>query len=361
VATRAKTVLIAVTLLCLIAAGGIALFIVRDVLTGLGAEPSLAVRIAHQIAMGDLTAQIDIKGAREQSLIGAFSKMVQDLQGITTRLRSTADSTASASLQLCTSAENLAAGSNQQLERSHQTAAASKEMTCTIADIAHHAISIAQTTHETAVIAKEGEVVVGNSVKEVRQIAHMVGETATHITRLGEQSQQIGDIVDVISNIADQTNLLALNAAIEAARAGEHGRGFAVVADEVRKLAEKAASSTHEIGGLIKTIQSNVDDSVSSMEAVATKIITGLSLSEKGEKVLGTIVEAVYNLDAMVQGIASATEEMAAASEQITADADLVNTVAGESAASSDQVSAVALVLAQDAAAMQELVAHFML
>jgi methyl-accepting chemotaxis protein len=361
VAIRAKTVLITVTLLCLIAAGGIALFIVRDVLTGLGAEPSLAVHIAHQIAMGDLTAHTDIKDAREQSLIGAFSKMVQDLQGIMTRLRSTADSTASASLQLCASAERLAAGSNQQLERSHKTAAASKEMTSTIADIAHHTISIAQTTHETAVIAKEGEAVVGNSVKEVRQIAHMVGETATHITRLGDQSEKIGDIVNVISDIADQTNLLALNAAIEAARAGEHGRGFAVVADEVRKLAEKAASSTHEISGLIKTIQSNVEDSVYSMEAVGTKIITGLSLSEKGEKALGTIVEAVNNLDSMVQGIASATEEMASASEQITADADLVNAVAGESAASSKQVSAVALALAQDAAAMQELVAHFRL
>jgi methyl-accepting chemotaxis protein len=359
VARRAKTMLFAITALSFLLAGGIALFIVRGVLTSLGADPSVVVEIAQQISDGDLTMTIDSKGAREGSLIMAFARMVDKLQSVISQIRAAADEMASASLQLSSSAEQLAEGSNEQMEKSQQTAVASEEMTRTITGVANNTASIASASQETARTAKEGAAVVERSVDEVKQIAQMVGDSAGQISSLGNRSIQIGDIVNVINDIADQTNLLALNAAIEAARAGEHGRGFAVVADEVRKLAEKTASSTHEIGGMIRGIRRDVEMAVSSMGTIATKVDAGVALSEKAGISLAAIVSAADKLDLMIQDITAATEEMATTSEQITNDSDVLRNGASESALATGQVSAVAHELAAHAGNMQRVVGGF--
>jgi methyl-accepting chemotaxis protein len=359
VARRAKTMLLAITAFSFLLAGSIALFIVRDVLTNLGAEPSFVTEIARRISAGDLTMTIDTRKSQEGSLMMAFGEMVGRLQNTIRQIRTAADETASASLQLSSSAEQLAAGSNGQLERSQQTAVASEEMTKTIGAIAGNTSSIAGASQETARTAKEGALVVERSVEEVKQIAQLVGNSAGQITTLGNRSIEIANIINVIDDIADQTNLLALNAAIEAARAGEHGRGFAVVADEVRKLAEKTASSTHEIGGMIKAIREDVAIAVSSMGMVATKVDAGVSLSEKAGTSLVAIVNAADSLDLMIQSITTATEEMAKTSEQIARDSDELRIGANESATATEQVSAVAHMLANHAASMQMVVSEF--
>jgi methyl-accepting chemotaxis protein len=359
VASSAKTVVIAVTAICFILAGCIALYIVRDVLARLGAEPSILVEITRKIADGDLTMRIDANGSRQGSLAVAIGVMVEKLQTVLALMRSTADKVASASHELSGSADQLAKGSGNQMEKAQQTAVASEEMTRTITGVARNSASIADASHETATVAKNGETVVNSSVREVKQIACMVAESAGRIKELGERSRHIGDIVGVINDIADQTNLLALNAAIEAARAGEQGRGFAVVADEVKKLAEKTASSTNEIGGMIQAIRDDVTTAVASMDEVALKVEAGVALSEKGGDSLTSIVAAAESLDAMVQSIAAATEQMAATSEQIARDTETVRGVAGEAVSSTQQVLRVAKGLAADATEMQEIVGQF--
>ena len=167
---------------------------------------------------------------------------------------------------------------------------------------------MADTATNAARTAKDGGKIVEEAVKEVREIAETVGESAGHMTSLAELSQRIGEIIGIINDIADQTNLLALNAAIEAARAGEHGRGFAVVADEVRKLAERTTGATSEVSGIIREIQDKVNMAVSSIERVSTKVDRGVDLSQKAGGELTTIVRNVEDLHVMVQQIATAIE-----------------------------------------------------
>ncbi len=155
---------------------------------------------------------------------------------------------------------------------------------------------------------------------------------------LGDRSKQIGEIVSVIKDIADQTNLLALNAAIEAARAGEQGRGFAVVADEVRKLAEKTAHSTSEIGGMINAIQAETEKAVVSMGEGTKKVKVGVELANQAGEGLHKIVDSVNGLQTMVQQIASATEEMSTVSEQISGDIEVIAAVSKETSAGSCQI-----------------------
>ena len=168
--------------------------------------------------------------------------------------------------------------------------------------------------------------------------AGQMSHGASHMTSLSELSKKIGDIIGIINEIADQTNLLALNAAIEAARAGEHGRGFAVVADEVRKLAERTTGATSEVSGIIREIQNNVTSAVTSIERVTAKVDKGVDLSSKAGAELRTIVKSVEDLQQMVQQIATAIEEMSATSDQIGKDIESISNISGETSQSSNEV-----------------------
>jgi methyl-accepting chemotaxis protein len=193
----------------------------------------------------------------------------------------------------------------------------------------------------------------------VREIATTVDDLAKLMMSLGDGSKQIGEIVSVIKDIADQTNLLALNAAIEAARAGEQGRGFAVVADEVRKLAEKTAHSTSEIGNMIKAIQDETDKAVVSMEEGTKKVAVGVDLANQAGDSLHKIVESVQNLQGMVQQIASATDEMSTVSEQISNDIEVIADVSKETSASSTQISQEAVNLSKLSIDLKNEAGHF--
>jgi methyl-accepting chemotaxis protein len=175
-------------------------------------------------------------------------------------------------------------------------------------------------------------------VNKVKEIAHIVDDSATFVKSLGERSKQIGDIVSVIDDIADQTNLLALNAAIEAARAGEQGRGFAVVADEVRKLAERTAKSTSEIGEMIRGIQDEVSKAVHSMENATSNVDVGVELVTQAGSALQAIVKSADELQLMVQQIASAADEMSATSEEINRDIEQIASISKETCTTALQV-----------------------
>ncbi|MEW6418927.1 MAG: methyl-accepting chemotaxis protein [Nitrospirota bacterium] len=316
--------------------------------------------VMDSISKGDLTQNIEIRSKDEIGYLAEKIKdMVEKIKKVVADIKSASDNMASASQQLSASSEEMTRGVTEQSGRASQIATATNEMSQTIVDVAKNASNIASSALETSKVANDGEEIVDKSVHEVKAIADTVNESARLMASLGERSKQIGDIVNVIKDIADQTNLLALNAAIEAARAGEQGRGFAVVADEVRKLAERTAKATSEIGGMIGAIQDEVHKAVLSMEEGTKRVGVGVDFSAQAGEALRKIVGSVNELQSMVQQIASATEEMSTASEQIGGDIETIANASKETSASSNQVAQSSSDLAKLAADLQGVVGLF--
>jgi len=237
-------------------------------------------------------------------------------------------------------------GSEEQAASSSQVATASEEMSQTTLDIARNVNNIADSASETLMVAEQGDSLVGKSTEKVEEIARIVDHAAGFVKSLGERSAQIGAVVDVINDIADQTNLLALNAAIEAARAGEQGRGFAVVADEVRKLAERTARSTSDIGEMIRAVQEEVVKTVQAMDNATSNVNGGVQLVTQAGASLRTIVNSANELQLMVQQIASAADEMSATSGGISQDIDRIAGVSKNASVSAGQVAESSTMLA---------------
>jgi methyl-accepting chemotaxis protein len=273
--------------------------------------------------------------------------------------KSAADNLASASQELSAGSEEMSQGMGEQSGRASQIATASEQMSQTVLDIAKNASVMADSATETTKMAHEGEGIVNGSIKEVRAIADTVNESSRIMSSLGEQSKQIGDIIGVIRDIADQTNLLALNAAIEAARAGEQGRGFAVVADEVRKLAERTSGATTEIEAMIGGIQHEVGLAIRSMNDGTKRVAVGVEFASKAGDALHSIVGSVQDLQAMVHQIASATEEMSSTSDQISSDIEAIASVSKETSSSSEHIARSASDLAELSSTLQRLVGRF--
>ncbi len=314
---KAQIILLAIAAVAILIAIIAATVLRRGIIRPLNA----GVDAAGMIARGDLTLKIDGGGTDEIGLLMRSMKdMADKLRGIIGQIKAVSVSLNDASTHLSGKSEQISETTSSQSSRSTQIATSAEELTQTVIDVARNASSIADSAKSTVEKAQEGDRIVEASVKEIREIATAVSGTSKVLESLHERSKQIGEIVKVINDIADQTNLLALNAAIEAARAGEQGRGFAVVADEVRKLAERTARATSEIGGMITSIQREVDESVGSMKGAITKVDTGVQLSTRAGQQLKEIVSSISDLQGLVQQIASATEEMSAVAEGIGSD-----------------------------------------
>ena len=229
------------------------------------------------MATGDLTVRMAGEYTGDLGLLKeSINTVGRALEDALVKVTEAANATASASAEISSSTEQMAAGSLEQTTRAGEVAAAVDEMTKIILENARNARNVSETAHQARITAEQGGKVVNDTVEGMKRIADVVHQGAETVRELGRSSDQIGEIISVIDEIADQTNLLALNAAIEAARAGEQGRGFAVVADEVRKLAERTTRATKEIAGMIKKIQSDTVGAVGSMERGTNEVERGI-------------------------------------------------------------------------------------
>ena len=313
------------------------------------------------LARGDFTASIILEQRQDEfgEMEEAISEMKQNLESIIKIVVSTTHSLTSSATQLSAIAEQMSRTAETTTERTNTVATASEEMSQTVIDIARNTTNMAENSKQALNTAKEGNSVVDLAVKEVNEIEKSVIKTSEFVETLGEKSSQIGQIVNTINDIADQTNLLALNAAIEAARAGEQGRGFAVVADEVRKLAERTASATSEINNMIQSIQHEVSKTVDYMKDTTKRVKSGVELSGKAGTALKNIVKSSEDLQLMIQQIAAAIEEMSSTSEQISREIVDISNASKESSQSSHETAQAAVELSNIATSLQKNIEFF--
>lgn len=320
--------------------------------------------ISKDIAQGegDLTKRVPVNGTDEIAMMGGYFNMfIEKLQKMISKVAHVTDKVASASVELSATAEEISKGTDTLTSRASQTAAAVEEMNATVSQVAQNSGKAATLAQETVKTAKDGGSVVSDTISGMQQLSDAVSSSATIISELGKSSDQIGEIVRVIEDIADQTNLLALNAAIEAARAGEQGRGFAVVADEVRKLAERTTKATKEIGDMIRQIQHDTRGAVESMQQGTTKVTSGVDLVNKTGEALARIVEMVSESADMIRQIAVASEEQSVATQQIANDIENVAKVTKESASGANESAKASNDLSQLATELQGIVGSFKL
>ena len=293
-----------------------------------------------KFAEGDLRVHLDASGEDAIArLYEGFNRAVQKMRGLIEAIVDTTGSVASASAQISSSTEELAAGAEEQSAQADEVAAAVEQLAATILDNSENATHTARAARASGDTAEDGQAIVQQTVDKMAEIADVVANTAMTIERLNQSSKEIGEIIAVIDEIADQTNLLALNAAVEAARAGEHGRGFAVVADEVRKLAERTSSATGEITGMIEGIQSETNEAVASMQKGTETVAEGREMAHQAGEALQGIVREVEQVEDRVSQIAAANEEQSTTSEQISRNVAQISEVTTDSAQGLNQIS----------------------
>ncbi len=358
-ANSATNYMITVALIGVLLAIGLGLLISNVVQGQLGGDPVEVVEIAQQVAAGNLALQITTTGKREDSLIAAMKMMVDNLRHLVSQTVDISSGIASASNQLHSTAEQIATGAEEVAAQINTVATASEEMSATSTDIARNCSMAADASRSTADSATDGAAVVNETISGMNTIADRVRQTATTVAALGTRSEQIGDIVGTIEDIADQTNLLALNAAIEAARAGEQGRGFAVVADEVRALAERTTRATREISEMIKAIQSETKAAVHAMEEGVHEVEKGAVTSQKSGQALEEILSRINEVTMQINQIATAAEEQTATTSEVTNNIQQVTDIVQQSARGAEETASAASQLATQAQQLQNLVSKF--
>ncbi|WP_397459777.1 methyl-accepting chemotaxis protein [Pseudomonas asplenii] len=280
--------------------------------------------------------------------------MQRDLRSMIEVVRSNAHGVNDMSEQLSGGCHQVAGSSQQQSEAAGTMAAAASEMTSSIEEITRHAEHALNMANQAEALAKNGGRVIHQVVRDMDDIARSAQHSAQVIRTLDKESEAIFSIIQVIKGIADQTNLLALNAAIEAARAGEQGRGFAVVADEVRGLAGRTSASTQEIADMVLRIQSSTREAVNSMEAGVAQVDKGMAVTAEVERAISEILEATLSTRQLVNDISRTIGEQSLASNEIAHQVEMIatmsagnNRVIGETATSTDQLSSLAGQLSQ--------------
>jgi len=354
----ARSTMLALGVLAVVAGIGFAAWVTRSLTRPLGA----ALGVAQGIASGRLDQRIEIEGKDE------VGQLMQALSNMQADLRTMISEVAKGASDLSSSASHYSGTASQSISRVHAhtettgaTAAAVEQMTVSIGQVAEHAQEAAAVAGRSSELASEGETIVRAASSEMNSIADSVQHGSRLVETLNKRSAQISSIVKVIKDIADQTNLLALNAAIEAARAGEQGRGFAVVADEVRKLAERTGTATSEIGSMIDAIQQETSSVVQTMQAGGDKVVQGVKLADDAaaalEKIKAQALEAVESVNA----IAAATREQRAASSDIARNVERIAQMAEENGTAAGENAESARHLNELASGLQQRVARFTL
>ncbi|VVQ37383.1 methyl-accepting chemotaxis protein [Pseudomonas fluorescens] len=354
----AITGIIIVAVFAAIATVLLAWLLTRSIVTPL----NRAVQAAQTIADGNLTKVIEVDGKDEAT------QLLQALATMQSNLRKTIEQIAGSATQLGAAAEELSAvteeasrGLQQQNNEIEQAATAVNEMTAAVEEVARNAVSTSEASNQSTHAAREGRDQVVKTVDAIQTMTHDVQNTAQMIEGLAAQGRDIGKVLDVIRAIAEQTNLLALNAAIEAARAGEAGRGFAVVADEVRALAHRTAQSTQEIEKMVAGIQNGTGEAVSSMQQSNQRTQSTLEMARAAGVALEQITQSIHQINERNLVIASASEEQAQVSREV--DRNLVNIrdLATQSAAGANQTSAATHELSRLAVDLNAMVARFVI
>jgi methyl-accepting chemotaxis protein len=311
---------------------------------------------------GDLTKRLDVTSRDELGhLADNFNRFLCKLHDSIATVSQTTLQVSSAAAELDSTAGEMALGTEEVASQAGTVAAAGEEMTATSNDIAQNCMTAAEGARRASAAAVAGAAVVQETVQGMGRIAARVRESATTVESLGARSDQIGEIIGTIEDIADQTNLLALNAAIEAARAGEQGRGFAVVADEVRALAERTTRATGEIGNMIKSIQSETRSAVGAMEGGVKEVEKGTAEAAKSGEALQDIIAQIESVTQQVNQIAVAAEEQTATTSEISSNMQQITAVVHQTAKGAQQSAAAAGQLSQLAESLQRVVKQFKL
>ena len=304
----------------------------RNLIKTLGGDPLYASQITRRIAAGDLTTEVECAAGDTSSVLAGMKEMQQTLRTMINEIVRGAEQLSSASEQLLHASEDVAARSRQQSESASAMAAAVEEMTVSIDQVAENAREAHTISVHAGDLSSNGAKVIQNAATEMHNISEAVQSSSAIIEDLGRQSDQITSIVNTIKEIADQTNLLALNAAIEAARAGEQGRGFAVVADEVRKLAERTTLSTAEIAGMVGKIQNGTRNAVSSMETGVVQAGKGVDLASQAGTSITEIRDGSMRVMEVVNSISDSIREQGTVSSEIAKNIERIAQMSEESA-----------------------------
>ena len=318
-------------------------------------------KVMEQVSHGDMTVYLEPEGKSEivDSLFNSMNQMVLNIKQIIQQVAEAVDSTMSVSTQIAASVEEMSAGAEELNNQTHAIATSIDEMTKTIIETTQNTSSAASSARDAGTIADEGGRVVNKAVNGMETISNVVSHAAEKIIELGNNSDKIGEIIEVINEIAEQTNLLALNAAIEAARAGEHGRGFAVVADEVRKLSERTSSATKEIADMVQEIQSYTKQAVSSINEGTEEVREGKDLAQKAGEAISNIVEKTNIVVDEISQVATASEEQSSTSEQVSQNIVMINNVSSETLIGIQQVATATYELNQMTENLQEILKQF--
>jgi len=309
---------------------------------------------------GDLDQVIAATHHNEISaIIRSIASLQSSMRDIIIQITTTSEHMFQASGQLRTNADQIVRGTENIALQTNSVAVSSEEMAATSNDIAHNCQSTAETSNCASATARSGFEVVRQTTDGMERIAVQVKDAARIVEGLGTQSEQIGQIIGTIEDIADQTNLLALNAAIEAARAGEQGRGFAVVADEVRALAERTTRATREISVMIKSIQLQTKAAVIAIEDGVAEVERGSTSSIKSGQALQQILDQINDVSQQVNQVAVAAEEQTATTAAIAMNIRQVSDVVRQTAGSAAETGSAASRLAQEAEHLQQLVGKF--
>jgi methyl-accepting chemotaxis protein len=355
-AAQAKTFLIAASVLALVFGVISALIITRQIVGPL----DQTLKVAERVAAGDLTHNLTSERRDELGqLQRAMQSMTVGLRQLIGGISEGVTQIASAAEQLSAVTEQTSAGVNSQKVETDQVATAMHEMTATVQEVARNAEEASEAAVAADQQAREGEKVVGEAIAQIERLALEVGNSTAAMGDLKRESDKIGSVLDVIKSVAQQTNLLALNAAIEAARAGEAGRGFAVVADEVRSLAQRTQKSTEEIEQLIIGLQSGTEQVATIMDNSRSLTDNSVELTRRAGGSLENITRTVSAIQSMNQQIAAAAEQQSAVAEEINRSVLNVRDVSEQTAASSEETAASSAELARLGVHLQTLVGRF--